>query len=255
MLDKMNYFAYRTAAERYAMARPYFHPLVMEKVAAHWLKRIPFARALDVGCGTGMSTRALLLIADQAIGTDISPEMLAQTEQNPRIQFVQAPAEKLPFASHNFDLITSCMAFHWFDQPRFLREAARLLKKDAPLLIYGHGFAGAMQGNPDFAEWNDQIYLQQYPNPPRQSMSASQQLLQQAGWLHETEAFSHTIPMSLEQLAHYLLTQSNVIVQVEQGQQTAEAVCEWLEDSLRPFFRQPFEQMQFRGHIWYCRVP
>jgi hypothetical protein len=49
-----NHFAHRDAAQRYAAARPYFHPLVVARIAAS-TGSTRFAHALDVGCGTGQS--------------------------------------------------------------------------------------------------------------------------------------------------------------------------------------------------------
>jgi hypothetical protein len=45
----MNYFAYPTAAERYARSRPYFHPLVIDKIRTVLRLQTLLAQALDVG--------------------------------------------------------------------------------------------------------------------------------------------------------------------------------------------------------------
>lgn len=37
-------------------------------------------------------------------------------------------AEDLPFTDGSVDLVTAATAAHWFDQPRFLAEASRVLK-------------------------------------------------------------------------------------------------------------------------------
>lgn len=55
----MNPFVHATAAQRYAKARPYYHPAVMECVMAYLKLGMPVERALDVACGTGQSCRAL----------------------------------------------------------------------------------------------------------------------------------------------------------------------------------------------------
>ncbi len=44
----MNYFAYATAAERYAKSRPYFHPIVIEKIKAFLKLKSQLPNALDV---------------------------------------------------------------------------------------------------------------------------------------------------------------------------------------------------------------
>jgi ubiquinone/menaquinone biosynthesis C-methylase UbiE len=60
----MNFFVYKSVAERYAKYRAYFHPLVIEKIKAYLQLQSPVGFALDVGCGSGQSTIALKEIAD-----------------------------------------------------------------------------------------------------------------------------------------------------------------------------------------------
>jgi predicted TPR repeat methyltransferase len=58
----INYFDPKSAAERYAKGRPYFHPQIINRIQAYLSLTEPVARALDVGCGTGLSTIALKAI-------------------------------------------------------------------------------------------------------------------------------------------------------------------------------------------------
>ena len=74
----MNYFAHQTAAERYAKSRPYFHPLVIDRIRAFLHIQSPVPVAVDVACGTGQSALALTEIASSVIAADIAPAMLAQ---------------------------------------------------------------------------------------------------------------------------------------------------------------------------------
>jgi len=63
----MNPFADGIDAEKYDSARPNFHPLVFERLAGVF--RGPFAAALDVGCGTGQSTKALASVSAFVVGS------------------------------------------------------------------------------------------------------------------------------------------------------------------------------------------
>ena len=124
----MNYFAHKSAAERYSHYRPYFHPLVIEKIKSYLGLDTPVERALDVGCGTGQSTIALKEIAISVIGIDVSDAMLELATQQPGIEYRKTNAEDLSmFDDESFDLVTTSMAYHWFDFKRFLPEAFRLL--------------------------------------------------------------------------------------------------------------------------------
>src|SRR5690349_9146362 len=111
----MNYFAYPTAAERYAKGRPFFHSVAMEKIRTVCCEAAHISRALDVGCGTGQSTTALLELTHTIIGLDSSAEMLAQAIRHAQVHYIQARAEHLPFADGTFGLLTVGLAFHWFD--------------------------------------------------------------------------------------------------------------------------------------------
>ncbi|XP_076602279.1 putative methyltransferase DDB_G0268948 [Chaetodon auriga] len=91
----------------------------------------PFELAVDVGCGSGQGTVLLAKHFASVVGTDVSPaqvEMALQHAKEPNITYRQCAAEELPFADSSVDLMTAMSAFHWFDRPRFLQEAHRILK-------------------------------------------------------------------------------------------------------------------------------
>lgn len=92
----MGHFFHTDAAERYARGRPRFHALVVRKVAAFLGLREPIHAALDVACGTGLSSIVLREIASRVVGTDSSAEMLARAPRVGGVEYVEAPAEDLP---------------------------------------------------------------------------------------------------------------------------------------------------------------
>jgi ubiquinone/menaquinone biosynthesis C-methylase UbiE len=105
----MNYFEGSSSAKHYARFRPYFHPLVIERIGEI---TGPVECALDVGCGTGQSALALLAVAGNVFGVDAAGEMLRYAPQNRRITLREAPAEALPFTDDSFDLLSASLAFH-----------------------------------------------------------------------------------------------------------------------------------------------
>ena len=88
-----NYFDSRDVAERYSAVRPYLHPLVIEKVRDFLGLTEPVPRALDVACGTGLSTTTLKELSEQVVGVDPSDEMMARALQDDRLRYVRAPAQ------------------------------------------------------------------------------------------------------------------------------------------------------------------
>jgi len=249
----MTYFSHTAAADRYAAARPYFHPLVVDLIRRLCQLETCDA-ALDVGCGTGQSTVPLAELAQQVVGVDISPAMLARAMAHPRVQYLQAPAEALPLEASSFDLLTVGLAFHWLDRGRFLREAHRVLRPAGWLVLYNDWFCGHMNENARFEEWFRASYLQRYPSPLRNSQPLTDDELGAKGFGPMMgEKFSHEIAMSPESLADYLLTQSNVIAAVELGQESADDVRNWLLNQLATILPASTGTFAFAGELQACR--
>ena len=243
-LPSLNYFAHETVAKRYARHRPYFHPRLMDRIRRHLALTEPVESALDVGCGTGQSTVALMALAREVVGADISAEMLAAAWQAPPLRYVQTPAETLPFPNESFDLVTVGIAFHWFDRSRFLPEAHRVLKPGGPLLLYSNGFGGASDENADLNKWLKEVYLRRYPAPPRHGEPITTDDAAKHGFYYrDSERFADPFLLSCEELAAYLTTQSNVIAAAEQGTERIERIVSFLVTEMTPYFggeRLPF---------------
>jgi ubiquinone/menaquinone biosynthesis C-methylase UbiE len=248
-----NFFAHASAAERYAKARPYFHPLVIERIRAHLKLTQPVHRALDVACGTGQSSRALQAIAERVTGTDLSREMLEFAKQIPGIEFLESPAEQLPFEPETFDLITVGMAFHWFDQTRFLLEVNRILKPDGWLILYNNFFGSQMIGNPAFRRWADSFYAN-YPTPARVETSTNPVFFSSHGFqLDPLEEVENHVSFTPDELAAYMTTQSNFIAKVEQGTESLEDIHTRIVEAVTPMFAGAQAEFLFSSRIWYLR--
>jgi SAM-dependent methyltransferase len=82
-------------------------------------------RVLDVGCGTGASTRDLAAIAidGHVLGVDLSAPMLEVARARAtaaglgNVEFVQADAQIHPFGSGVFDVAVSCFGAMFFTDP------------------------------------------------------------------------------------------------------------------------------------------
>jgi ubiquinone/menaquinone biosynthesis C-methylase UbiE len=251
----MNFFAFKSAAERYERGRPFFHPFVINRFRELFPFGERIARALDVGCGTGLSTVALTEIARRIVGVDASPMMLTRAVADARIAYAVAVAEHLPFGESEFDLLTLSQVCHWLDRERFFSEARRVLRPDAWLLVYDAYFSREPAENPDFQAWHRTVYLQRYPSPARSWFALTDAEAEAVGFrLHRAERLSHTIAFTLEGLVDYLLSQSNIIAAVEDGTEELGAVRGWLNAGLRPFFAAQREVgFTFSIPVWYLQ--
>jgi SAM-dependent methyltransferase len=87
---------------------------------------------VDLGCGTGLATRALAARADEVVGVEPNPRMIEQAraatnEQN--VHYVEAYASETGISDGLADLVTAWQAFHWMEPQPALAEAARILRE------------------------------------------------------------------------------------------------------------------------------
>jgi SAM-dependent methyltransferase len=248
----MNFFAPKTAAERYARGRPFFHPVVIARVKELISLDAPKQRALDVCCGTGLSTVALKSLAERIVGVDVSLEMLTCAPKDPCANYCLSAAERLPFDGGVFDLLTVCQGFHWLEREKFFREARRVLRPGGWLVVYDNYFSGGMEGREQFDSWFREEYLKRFPPPPRNWASFTSEESESFGFhLRAKTRLANEISFSPEKLVAFVATQSNVIAAVEGKGESLEEVNAWLAAGMGPFFGEEREMVfRFEAPIW-----
>jgi ubiquinone/menaquinone biosynthesis C-methylase UbiE len=252
----MNYFNPESAAERYAEGRFYFHPLIIKRIKEVLSIAEPLSSALDVGCGTGLSTIALKEVARNITGIDASAAMVGLAPKESGIKFLVSQAENLPFGEGEFDLVTLSQVFHWLDRDKFLVEVKRVLHPGGWLVVYDDYFSIAQTTeDPELQKWYRGKYLVKYPPPPRAEVRFTAENTETHGFrLLKEEWHKHTVNLSLERFVSYLVTQSNVIAMVEGGKEGIEEAKTWLMESIRPMFRKAKEkELLFTAPIWYLQ--
>jgi ubiquinone/menaquinone biosynthesis C-methylase UbiE len=124
----------------------YLRPLLFEPYAIDLATRIPIRpglKVLELACGTGILTRALLgmLPGDATIiATDLSEQMLAVAQQqvspDERLAWQPADAMSLPFDAETFDVIACQFGIMFFpDKDVALGQMRRVLKAGGTLLF------------------------------------------------------------------------------------------------------------------------
>lgn len=91
---------------------------------------------VEAGAGTGKLTEQLLAHGCRVTATDPSETMLARLrERAPAAGAAAGAAERLPVRSRSADVVVAAQAFHWFDAPAALAEAARVLRPGGRLAV------------------------------------------------------------------------------------------------------------------------
>lgn len=98
-------------------------------------------RVLDVGCGTGETTRHLVPRTEDVHGVDLSPDQLGTARGKAALEdsnFVAADAQSLPYPDDHFDHVASVGSImYWEDPGEVLREARRVTRPGGSILVMG----------------------------------------------------------------------------------------------------------------------
>lgn len=209
------------AAARYHRYRPYHHERTLER--AFGMATPEPGTALDVACGTGLSTMALWRYGIRAVGVDTSGPMLRVARSVAGVPVAQAEAEHLPVSDTACSLLT-CL--HGFNRDRFWAEARRVLLPGGLVILYDHGFLAQAAEAAGFTEWYQKRYLPRSPAPPRNSAPEHEMPpgFENVG----DEIFTETIPLDHRSLVGYLLTQSNTIIATSTSSESFDETAEFL---------------------------
>ncbi len=207
------FFNSEIAAARYDLYRPDVQGIVIE-----WLRQcvgdIRFERALDVACGTGDSTVPLARISDSVLGIDSSSAMLKYARDK-GLQVRPISYRELHEVSE-FNLISVCMAYHWFDPVEALRIFKRISAEGAIWIIYNFYFTGH-ETSSEFNQWLLGDYLDAFPTPPRnKSYGAIPTGDPQVSLLKESRG-NIQLEFTIDELIGYLTTQTNIEYAISQG--------------------------------------
>jgi SAM-dependent methyltransferase len=115
-----------------------------------WLGVPPRSRWLDVGCGTGALSSAVLEHADPAAVFGVEPsEAFLQTaarDLGGRVTLARGTAESIPLPDESFDAVVSGLVMNFAqDQPAALAEMSRVAVPGATIAAYVWDYGGQMQ--------------------------------------------------------------------------------------------------------------
>ncbi|WP_316189918.1 class I SAM-dependent methyltransferase [Bradyrhizobium sp. SZCCHNS1054] len=95
-------------------------------------------RVADLGCGSGVFTELLYRQGYNAVGLDISPELIRRGRTKfQNIEFFEGDVENLPFASASLDgVLLSGLVHHLPDPSRCAAEVFRVLKPGSAFVAF-----------------------------------------------------------------------------------------------------------------------
>lgn len=109
------------------------HEVVYERLAPHCAAR----DVLEAGCGEGYGADLIAGIARQVVAVDYDASAVAHVRHRyPRVRVLQANLTELPLPDASVDVVVNFQVIeHLWDQGRFIRECARVLRRGGLLLV------------------------------------------------------------------------------------------------------------------------
>lgn len=259
-------FDFRRTAQGYKN-RPFLHRQVIEQFQKDTGRR-QFSFGLDIGCGAGLSTKALKTICTYVIGTDISPEMIRVAGevcgQDKNTAYLVSSAEdlsisdlfavNLPIKDKKADIVTAAGAIQWIDRDTFLSNMHQLMEQNGYLLIYDFAISDIMHGNPAYTDWWHHQYLTEFPRPYRnESIWKNEDAAPHGFCMINQIGLKMEHPFDLESFIEFMMIQSNVNVKIDKEERTQENVRQWFQKTLSPIFHGRTQRLIFKGYSWYLQ--
>jgi SAM-dependent methyltransferase len=115
----------------------------LRKRTAFVVEHCPGRLGLDVGCGTGVLSGALVSAGYEMVGVDPSEGMLdVMRREHPEVKAVHGSGTALPFEDAQFDFIVSVAVMHHIADPADVRatlaEIVRVCKPGGRIVIWDH---------------------------------------------------------------------------------------------------------------------
>lgn len=119
------------AAEDYAKYRPDY-PDALVRACAAYAGLIPGSAVVDIGCGTGISTRRFAAHGYRVTGIEPNAAMLAKARATPapgpgQVRYIDGDADHTGLPDSCAELITCAQALHWFELNDCVAEWRRIL--------------------------------------------------------------------------------------------------------------------------------
>lgn len=136
MTKRDDFGGYGARARQFDAGSDSHSPWVWDELAERLKMHRTKARVLDVGCGTGISTRQGRRSGYPLIqGIDPDERMLTIAQEHGDIPYYCAPTSKMPFPNESFDAVVAIWSFNYFcDDLAAIKELQRVMRDGAVLM-------------------------------------------------------------------------------------------------------------------------
>jgi SAM-dependent methyltransferase len=145
--DRQSAESFGADVARYDRTRPSYPTALVERIVA----ASPGPRILDVGCGTGISSRQLRAAGCAVLGVEPDARM-AGWARDTGIETEVAKFEEWDSAGREFDTVVAGQTWHWVDPDAGAARAARVLRPDGLLALFWNVFQAGPEVTQGFAD-------------------------------------------------------------------------------------------------------
>jgi SAM-dependent methyltransferase len=199
-------------ADCYAKYRPSYAPAAIDCLVRE-CGLSSGSTVVDVGCGTGISTRLLAERGLRVIGVDPNLDMLSSARETTfdspiPIEYRRGEAEATGLDSSIPSAVTAFQAFHWFDREKALADFHRILQpggwlalvwndrddNDPLTFAYHKILSSTLEGQAITSFWSkstDVLFSTRWFEPPRTFTLQSDQSLDEEGLIGRAMSASY----------------------------------------------------------------
>jgi SAM-dependent methyltransferase len=124
-------------AARYDRFRPRTPQALVEVLCRYARVERP-ALVVDLGCGTGLSTRIWSGVAEHVVGIEPNAAMLAAAEDAPGVEYREAVAHATGLVGGAADIVTCSQSLHWMEPEPTFAEVERILRPGGVFAAYDY---------------------------------------------------------------------------------------------------------------------
>lgn len=141
-------------AQLYDTARPSIPPVVVEHVQ-QMVGKWPLQLVVDLGCGTGLSTRPWASSAVRVVGIEPNAAMRRQAAAHPdtpaNVQYRDGFSHQTGLSAASADVVTCSQSLHWMEPAPTFAEVARILRPGGIFAAYDYQLLPSVSGAVDQA--------------------------------------------------------------------------------------------------------